>query len=47
MHTKAIGEQVEMPVCSHSKTKSAYELIGDKNLDDLETLRKTHDMQIW
>ena len=39
---EANEEPVEMPVRSHAKTKSAYELIRDQNLADLETFRKTH-----
>ena len=35
-------EPVETPLCSHAKTKSAYELIREQNLADLEIFKKTH-----
>ena len=38
------GEPIEMPVCSNAETKSAYELIRDQNLADLETFRQTHNI---
>ena len=38
------GEPAETPPCSHAKTKSAYELIREQNLADLEIFKKTHDI---
>ena len=35
-------DPVETPPCSHTKTKSAYELIREQNLADLEIFKKTH-----